>query len=133
MTIVTRRPRKAYRGGTRNGAAFWNPPVDIVEREEGFTLTFDLPGFSRENIGLHVKEGVLTVKGDRAEPEAAEGKAAEGKYYTYYERPTGNFERSFRIPDHVDAENIEATHESGVLTLTLPHKAEAKARTIDIK
>ena len=128
MTIVTRRPRNAYRGGTRTGATLWNPPVDIVEREEGFTLTFDLPGFSREQIGLHVKEGVLTVKGDRPEPEAA-----ESRYYTYYERPAGAFERSFRIPDHVDAGNIEATHESGVLTLTLPHKAEAKARTIDIK
>jgi HSP20 family protein len=128
MTIVTRRPRNAYRGGTRTGAGQWTPPVDIVEREEGFTLTFDLPGFTREDIELHVRESILHVTGERPAPERT-----EGKYYRYYERPGGTFERTFRIPEHVDAGGIEAAYENGVLTLTLPRSAEAQPRTITIK
>lgn len=128
MSIVTRRPRNAHRSGTYTGTTPWNPSVDIVERDEGFTLTFDLPGINREDIGLHVKEGILTVKGDRPAPEAS-----EEKHYAHYERPAGEFERSFRIPDHVDAGKIEAAYENGVLALTLPRKAEAQPRTITIK
>jgi HSP20 family protein len=122
MTIVAREPR-----WHEKTEALWNPSVDILETENGFTLQLDLPGLQRDNIKLHVKESVLTVQGDRATQERRDDK------YFFCERPSGAFERSFRLPDHVDTGNITAEYENGVLTLTMPQRAESLPRTIEIK
>ncbi len=122
MTIVAHAPR--WREQTE---AAWNPSVDILETEDGYILQLDLPGLQTDNIKLHVKEGVLTVQGERAAQERPDGK------FSYFERPFGSFERSFRLPDYVDTGNITAAYENGVLTLTMPQRAESRPRTIEIK
>lgn len=122
MTIVAHAPR--WREQTE---AIWNPSVDILETEDGYILQLDLPGLQADNIKLHVKEGILTVQGERATQERRDDK------FFYCERPAGTFERSFRLPDYVDTGNIKAAYENGVLTLTMPQRAESRPRTIEIK
>ena len=104
------------------------PTVDIIEGEKGFTLDFDLPGFEKEDITLLVKKNILTVTGER-KPSVAE----DEKNFRYDERHSGTFSRSFRLPNHIEGENIKGSYKNGVLTLELPQKEEAKLHSIEIK
>lgn len=96
------------------------PAVDIVEHEKDYEVTADLPGFDEKTVEVKTVNGNLVIKGEKKE-EREEKK----KDYFLQERHFGSFERSFRIPETVDAEKLEATFKKGVLTVTLPKKAEA--------
>ncbi len=128
MTLVQFAPARAARQYVP--AQHWNPAVDIAESEEHYTLEFDLPGLKREDIAINLKEGVLTVSGERKTEKQEEN---SNNHYRYHERVTGAFSRSFRLPEFVDGGNISARYEQGVLTLEIPKKAEAKPRIITVK
>ena len=90
-------------------------------------------GFRRvdeKNIEVKVINGTLTIKGEKQEE-----KEEKKKDYYLQERNFGSFERSFGVPEGVDADKIEANFKKGVLTVTLPKKAEAQkpAKKIEIK
>ena len=106
------------------------PAVDVVESEKGYEITADLPGMDEKNIEVKVTDGVLTMKGERRE-EMEEKK----KDYYLQERSYGSFQRSFELPDSVDADKIEANFKKGVLTVKLPKKVEAQkpAKKIEVK
>ena len=127
MTVLRYVPRKrnCYITYGRNTA--WTPDVDIIEGEDKFSLEFDLPGFKKNDFVINVKDGVLHINGER-KIEVSE----DEKYFRHLERQSGEFERSFRLPDHVDGEKIKASYKSGVLKLELPKKEEAKPFTIQI-
>ncbi|MDQ7250485.1 Hsp20/alpha crystallin family protein [Dongia sedimenti] len=97
-----------------------NPAVDIVEHDKAYEITADLPGFDEKTVEVKTSNGNLVIKGEKKEEK-------EEKNSNYYlqERHFGSFERSFRIPATVDADKLEATFKKGVLTITLPKKAEA--------
>jgi HSP20 family protein len=96
------------------------PAVDIVEKENAFEVTAELPGLDEKNIEIKFANGGLTIKGERQEE-----KEEKKKDYYLQERHYGAFERSFTVPDSVDPDKIEASFKKGVLTLTLPKKVEA--------
>ena len=128
MTYVTFKPGwKAAPAATKRNSEY-HPSVDIVETGEAYALEFDLPGFTKEDIKVAVDEGVLKVSGERKR-----NVERDERYYRHFERPEGMFNRSFKLPDHVDGESIKATYTHGVLRLELPKKEEAKPRTIEIK
>ena len=79
---------------------------------------------------MKVVNGNLTIKGEKQEE-----KEEKKKDYYLHERHFGSFERSFQVPDAVDADKIEASFKKGVLTVTLPKKAEAQKpeKKIDVK
>ena len=106
------------------------PAVDFIENEKGYEITADLPGMDEKNIEVKVTDGVLTMKGERRE-EMEEKK----KDYYLQERSYGSFQRSFELPDSVDADKIEANFKKGVLTVKLPKKVEAQkpAKKIEVK
>ncbi len=106
------------------------PAVDVVESEKAYEITADLPGMDEKNIEVKVTDGVLTMKGERQEE-----KEEKKKDYYLQERSFGSFQRSFELPDSVDAEKIEASFKKGVLTVKLPKKAEAQkpAKKIEVK
>jgi HSP20 family protein len=108
------------------------PAVDFVERDDAFEMTADLPGLDEKNIELKVANGVLTIKGEKTEEK--EEKEKEGDFHLR-ERRFGSFERSFRIPETVDMDKIEASFKHGVLTLKMPKTAEAQtsAKKIEVK
>jgi HSP20 family protein len=106
------------------------PAVDVTDTEKAYEITAELPGIDEKNVDLKVANGVLTIKGEKREE-----KEEKKKDYYLRERNFGSFERSFQVPDGVDNDKIEASFKKGVLTLTLPKKAEAQAaaKKIDIK
>jgi HSP20 family protein len=106
------------------------PAVDVIESENAYELTAELPGMDEKNIEVKVVNGNLTIKGEKQEE-----KEEKKKDYYLHERNFGSFERSFGVPEGVDADKIEASFKKGVLTVTLPKKAEAQkpAKKIEIK
>lgn len=108
-------------------ACSWTPAVNILERENGIVITADLPGLKAEDVEVTVEKSMLTVKGERILEEATEGET-----YHRVERSYGSFERSFSIPESVDAKKIEARFVNGEMTLTLPKRAESKPRSVKI-
>ena len=106
------------------------PAVDVVESEKAYEITADLPGMDEKNIEVKVTDGCLTIKGEKQEE-----KEQKKKDYYLQERHFGSFERSFNVPETVNLDKIEATFKKGVLTVTLPKKAEAQkpAKKIEVK
>jgi HSP20 family protein len=112
---------------TRPASAF-APAFEVKETSDMFVVKADLPGVTESDLDINVHNSVLTVSGSRQGEERKEGES-----YALYERQFGSFSRSFALPDMADGERIEAKLESGVLTLTIGKKAEAKPRKIALK
>jgi HSP20 family protein len=109
-------------------ASAFMPAFEVKETNDSFVLKADVPGVAEKDLDVAVHNGVLTVSGNRQSEERKEGEA-----YALYERQYGSFTRSFALPDMADGERIDAALNSGVLTLTIAKKAEAKPRKIEIK
>lgn len=108
-----------------NGA--WLPAVDILESKDGYLLRAELPGMRREDFNLEVKDGTLTLSGERKVDEAA-----NGVQYHRVERTAGKFSRSFSLPQTVKSEEIKATYRDGILEIHVPKAEEAKPKQISI-
>ena len=105
----------------------WVPAMDLAETEDQLVLRADLPGLERGDIEIEVKDGVLTVSGERkAEHEA------EHEGYHRVERSFGRFSRSLGLPRGVDPSAVSASFERGVLEVRLPKPEERKATRIEI-
>ena len=96
------------------------PAVDIVETDNAYEVTADLPGMEEKNIEVKLAKGGLTIKGEKREE-----KEEKKKEYYLHERHIGSFERRFALPEGVDTDKIEASFNKGVLTVKLPKKPEA--------
>jgi HSP20 family protein len=98
--------------------------------EKGYEIAAELPGMDEKNIEVKLVNGTLTIKGEKQEE-----KEEKKKDYYVNERRFGSFERSFAVPESVDEAKIEAAFKKGVLTVTLPKKAEAQtpAKKIEVK
>lgn len=105
-------------------------PADVLENDAELKFSIDVPGLDPENLNVTVENSVLTVSGERSW-QREEGKP-EGDYHLF-ERRYGRFERSFALPQRVDAEKIDATVDNGVLTIVLPKLEEARPRKIAVK
>lgn len=104
------------------------PAVDISEDDRAVTLTAELPGMKEEDVEVVLREDMLTVKGEK-KSEREEQK--ENYYLT--ERRYGSFERTFRLPETADVDKIKAAIADGVLTVTIPKKAEVEKAERKIK
>ena len=96
------------------------PAIDIAKKDGGYEITAEVPGMDESNIEVKVAGGALTIKGEKKE----ETEKKEKDFYLS-ERRYGAFERTFRVPEGVDADKIEASFKKGVLKITLPKSAEA--------
>ena len=108
-------------------AASFAPPVDIYEDDQKLVLKLDVPGVKQDDIDIQVEGRTLTVRGERKFD-----KEEKQENFHRVEHRYGTFERSFTLPNSVDAENVKATYDAGVLQLEFPKKAEAKPRQIKI-
>ena len=98
----------------------WSIPLDAVEEGDKLVVRASMPGISADEIDVTVDDGVLRIKGEtKVDEERKEGN------YLVRERRSGSFHRSLRLPETVDLDKAETTHEDGVLTVTFP-KAESK-------
>lgn len=96
-------------------------PVDLFEDKDNTYVRAELPGVTREDIGVEMVEDYLTISAARKTP-AADGKGEE----------SFSFSRSVTIPEAVQADKVTATYEDGVLTVTLPKREEAKPRKVAV-
>jgi HSP20 family protein len=102
--------------------------VNIVENEDGYTLTAEVPGIKEKDIDLEIKDGLITLKG-----HTEESQEKEENHYRMREFSRRSFERSFRIGEGVDPDKISAKLGNGVLTVVLPKKEEAKPKTVKVE
>lgn len=115
----------AFRGSEELGPLSLG--LDVVENGESFVVKAAIPGVEPKDVDISIDDDVLTIRG-------AFEKKEETKDENYIRRELryGSFERQLRLPPTVDAEKAKADFEHGMLTLTLPKKPEAKARSIKI-
>ncbi len=106
------------------------PAVDLVEKDKEYQITAELPGLDEKNIEVKLSNGTLTISGEKKEEREEKDKG-----YHLSERRYGSFRRAFRVPEGVNADNIEASFAKGVLTVRLPKTAEGQKpeKTIAIK
>ena len=140
--LTVRRPVATVSNGTFDrlfdsvfsGMPGWDdhkPAVDIRTDENQYTIEADLPGMAEDRIDVRVEDNLLVLASVEDE-KAAEKDPAEDNGYVLRERRSGTFYRSFALPKDADATKIDAVYRNGVLTVTLPKKAEAKPRQIKI-
>ncbi len=103
-------------GATAATEPRWSPRFDVEETDNTFVLRGDVPGLSQKDLEVRIDDNVLRVSGDRA---ASEDKVR----LVRRERSSGRFERSFRLPETVNTDKVEASYKDGVLVLTLPKQA----------
>jgi HSP20 family molecular chaperone IbpA len=120
----TERPEGAER--TRCGTCY-RPRVDIIERPEELLLRADMPGVKGDQIDIHFEDGELAIHG-RVEPRQDETVG-----YLLHEYGVGDFYRTFRVSEQVDATKIHAEYSAGVLTVHLPKTEAVKPRKIQVR
>ena len=116
-------------GRSANGSAVrrWIPAMDLVESEDHLVLRADLPGMKEGDVEIEIKDGVLTVSGERkAEHEE------KGEGFHRVERAFGRFSRSLSLPDGIDAGKVAAHFEDGVLEVKVPKPEETKPTRVQI-
>jgi HSP20 family protein len=110
---------------------YWPAPaVDILDKEKAYEIAAEVPGMEPDNLEVKVIDGRLVIKGDKKESME---KVESGCQLS--ERRYGAFERSFRLPEGIDPDKIEASLNSGVLTVVVPKGAAAQkqSRKIEVK
>lgn len=105
----------------------WNPPVDVFETVEQYVVTAELPGLSREDIHIEVREGELTIRGERPAP------VVTPDAYHRMERLQGPFSRAFAFAETIAAEQVSAEFRDGVLTVTVPKAPRAASKRVGLE
>lgn len=105
----------------------WAPSVDVYENGEGYVIVAELPGLTKDEVQIELKENMLTLRGERKFQDEYKDQTCHRM-----ERAYGQFVRSFSLPAQVEAGKVEARFKDGVLTVTVPKAAAAKPRLITI-
>lgn len=98
--------------------------VNVAEHENAIEVTAEMPGVAAEDIDVQLKEGILTIKGEKKVE-----KDDTQKDYHIMERSYGMFERSFSLPADVESAKVDASFDKGVLKITLPKLPQEQSRT----
>ncbi len=102
-------------------------PLDVAENEDGFEVKAVLPGINPDDLEVTFRNNTLTIRG-----ETTQNEEKEGTRYHMRERRYGSFTRSVTIPTNINAEDIEASYDAGILTLRLPKTDDVKPKRIPI-
>lgn len=106
----------------------WGLALDVAENDDAFIVTASIPGMKPDDLDITITDNVLTIKG-----EYKADKTIEEEQYHIRERRYGSFGRSITLPVAVNADEVDANYENGVLTLTVPKAEEVKPRRITVK
>ncbi len=105
--------------------------LDVTERPDDFVVTAVLPGLHPENIDVNIAQDVLTIQAEW--PEAKEKEEEENVRYLLRERAGGRLERRVRFPLPVEADQIEASYENGILTVIVPKAEAVRSKRIAVR
>ena len=106
----------------------WRPAIDIEEKNGKYLVKADLPGMKKDDIHVELKDGYLTLRGERK----SEHEENNDNYHRI-ERTYGTFERTFRVPEGVTEKDIHAKYKDGVLELTVPAPKAEEPKTTEVK
>lgn len=106
----------------------WSPRVDIVESETEFLINAEIPDVKKEDIKVTVDNGALTLRGSKKQENEE-----KGKKFHRIERFYGSFSRSFKLPENVDEQKIEADFKDGMIHLHLPKTKASKSNAIQVR
>lgn len=115
------------KGNGETGVRSWNPSVDIYDDNEHIVIKAELPGVDKKDIAVDVKDGVLTLKGERSTEN-------EVKKENYFRKETfsGKFERTFTLPALVNTAGITAGYKDGILKIDIPKPEDAKPKKVTV-
>lgn len=114
------KPKAAFQNaGNAPTEAKVNPRMNVIREENAIVVEFAMPGVIRENLSLHLEDRILTVKAKRVFPEGQPG---------YVKREFGpiSYEKSLRLGEDLNVENIQARLEQGLLSIRIERKAKAQ-------
>jgi len=109
-------------------ATAWAPALDISERKDAYLVTVELPGVEADDLDITLEDGLLTIQGERHFAHDS----SEQQFHRV-ERRYGSFRRSITLPAQVQAEQIEASFDNGVLQILVPKMEEAKPKRIQVR
>jgi HSP20 family protein len=103
----------------------WKPTVDVFEDENKITIEAEIPGMSQEDVEITIDSGILTLKGNKT--------INKEKKYLRTERYYGSFVRTFSLPKDISSENISASYDKGVLSISIPKVPKNAPKQIKIE
>ena len=109
-------------------ATAWAPALDISERKDAYLVTVELPGVEADDLEITLEDGLLTIQGERHFAHDS----SEQQFHRV-ERRYGAFRRSITLPAQVQAEQIEASFDNGLLQIVVPKMEEATPKRIQIR
>jgi HSP20 family molecular chaperone IbpA len=126
-TQVTKKEQQEVTPERMESSVTFSPQVDIIEREDCVVVLADMPGVAREDVDIVLEEGTLTINGYVSGSQDTDLKLRRQEY------EVGDFHRCFAVGEGFDADNVEASMNSGVLRLTIPKSARNRPRQIEVK
>jgi HSP20 family protein len=112
-----------------SGVTALTPRINVSETDEEIRIEAEMPGVPEENVQVDVIDDMLTIRGEQEE----EREEDRGENYHVVERVYGTFVRTIQLPFSVDPEQIDASFQNGVLTITVPKSAaESKRHRVQI-
>ena len=102
--------------------------MDVTEDESSYRIAAELPDVPSSDVKVVVRDGVLTLRGERKSE-----RKTEGTKYHLVERSYGSCQRSFTLPKDANGEKVSAEYKNGVLVVTVPKREEVKPREIEVK
>lgn len=135
MSIVRYKPISLFDDMFDN---FWNikpvdydekmftPLGDVVETDEEYNIDLMLPGIKKDDIKIKIEDGKISIEGERKENK--------DKKFNYKETWYGKFKKSYKLPDDVNVDNVDASYEDGILKVVVPKdKERVKSKLIEVK
>lgn len=111
----------------QSAVAAWSPSLNVAETETSYEVSVELPGMAPEDVQVELKDGLLTISGERRQVEESNDKKFHRVEHTY-----GKFERSLRLSSPVDEDKVTAEYQQGILNVTIPKAEKARPRKIEV-
>jgi HSP20 family protein len=112
------------------GTLEWSPSADISETEQEYVIRAELPAVKKEDVQVSFDDGMITIKGERKQQ-----KVDKSEKFHRVENFYGGFERSFSLPENVNADTIRCESKDGILTVHIPktHTQKHKPKQINVQ
>lgn len=119
------------RMGSELPVGLGGPRIDLLDGDDEFVLSVDIPGYDRDEIDLTLRDRQLTVAATRSVDDVDVDEADDR--YVRRERDRHGTSRTVRLPEAVDPDGVTATYDRGVLEVILPKSSPAEGHTIDVE
>jgi len=106
----------------------WAPSADISETDKEYVIRAALPGVKKDDIEVHLSDGLITLQGERRQE-----KEEKGEKFHRVESVYGSFARSFSLPDNIQGDSVRSDYKDGVLTVHIPKGQKDKPKQIPVQ